>query len=84
MLHTASETTTRTRWPRRQIVAFLRSRALSPGPRVHAYRGGEGITLCSLPLDLLIWEQFRDVDFTRVPPADRCEACSALADRPEE
>ena len=80
MLHTASETTTRTRWPRREGVRFLRPGSTSPGPQIHAYRAGEATTLCALPLDLLIWEQFGHLDFTQLPERDRCRSCRALAD----
>jgi hypothetical protein len=84
MLHTASETATRTRWRLREGVRFLRPGSVSPGPQVHAYRAGEASTLCALPLDLLLWEQFHDLDFTAVPLRDRCRSCSALADSTPE
>ena len=78
MLHAAAETATRARRPRR--VPFLRPGSTSPGPQIHAYRAGEATTLCALPLDLLIWEQFGHLDFTQLPERDRCRSCRALAD----
>jgi hypothetical protein len=84
MLHTASETATKARWPRREGVRLLRPGSVSPGPWVHAYREGEESTLCALPLDLLLWEQFHHLDFTEVPPRVRCQSCTALADLEHE
>jgi hypothetical protein len=79
MLHTASDTVTRTRWRHREAGPFFRSGSLTVGRWAHAYREGQVLTLCALPLDVLHWRPFTDVDFTAVVAADRCPACTTLA-----
>jgi hypothetical protein len=80
MLRVASETITKRPRPRGfHGWLFAPKRVAAVGRWVHAYYDGDSTMLCGLPLEVLFWEQFRDVGFERVRKRDRCTACEYLA-----
>lgn len=58
-----------------------RRKALREQRWAHAYRAGQTLTLCALPLELLNVEDSVHIDFVLLPDSVRCELCALLADR---
>lgn len=79
MLHTATDTIRKTRW-RDRPRPYVGTGSRAVGRWAHAYREGQSITLCAVPLDLLHWREFVELDFDAVAERDRCELCALLAD----
>jgi hypothetical protein len=80
MLRVASETITKLPQPRQRLGwLFAPKRVNTIGRWTHAFNEGAATTLCGLPLELLFWERFTDLDFEQVNEDDRCAACQIIA-----
>jgi hypothetical protein len=81
VLRVASETITKVNQPRRRRLGWLFApkHVTTVGRWTHAFSDGDATTLCGLPLELLFWERFTDLNFEQVNQDDRCAACDVIA-----